>query len=153
MIRSSLLLVGLVGGASATLTNTTRQTLLADRLTNQSLLGSGGQCSALGRHCNQNNNNCTSSETGSESCYWAENTDWLCGSEATCCIQDGANLGSKDLFHNGFKCDGVEHAGDSGTNDYCCSGQCCYLGAGPIVGPDANKLGYRCGTDCRSIKL
>ena len=65
MIRSSLLLlVGLVGGASATLTNTTRQTLLADRLTNQSLLGSGGQCSALGRHCNQNNNNCTSSETG-----------------------------------------------------------------------------------------
>ena len=147
MIRS-LLLAGLVGGASATLTNTTRQTLLADRLTNQSL-GSGEYCSALGRHCNQNHNNCNNNRNGSSSCYGLSPEPWLCGSESTCCVPDGGFLYS-DFNAPTFAhfCDGASAVGDYGTNDYCCSGQCCYLGAGPIVGPDAGKLGYRCGTDC-----
>ena len=141
MIRS-LLLAGLVGGASATRTNTTRQTLLLDRLTNQSLLGSGGTCSALGRHCNQRNNNCTLQRTGSTGChvdgYWTD--DWLCGSEATCCVADGSLLFA--LFNDGDAhfCDGAYRNKQIGTNDYCCSGQCCHYKQG--------KLAYKCGTDC-----
>ena len=142
MIRS-LLLAGLVGGASATLTNTTRQTLLADRLTNQSLLGSGETCSDLGKPCNQNNNNCTSITSGSKSCEektgnW-NNHKWLCGSEATCCVQDGDSLDV--LFIDGYAtfCHGSDSLGEIGTNKYCCSGQCC---------SKKRRTHYVCGTDC-----
>ena len=153
MIRS-LLLAGLVGGASATLTNTTRQTLLPDRLTNQSLLGSGGRCSDLGRHCNQNNNNCTSQRTGSRGCSRTFSfDDWLCGSEATCCVPDGSNLFAEFNDGDAHFCDGASATpgptghtgpGDIGTNDYCCSGQCCSYKRNYIT----PYLAYKCGTDC-----
>jgi len=142
----SLLIVGLVGGASAKLTNTTRQTLLADRLTNQSLLGSGEECSDLGRHCNQNHNNCTNDQTGSESCGSFFMLDWLCGAEATCCVQDGSAL-YKNYGDANF-CDGAGPQYDHrnvGTNDNCCSGQCCYV----LPGTHISRGGfYRCGTVC-----
>ena len=141
----ALLIVGLVGVASSTLTNTTRQTLLSDRLTNQSLLGSGETCSALGRHCNQRQNNCTNRETGSYSCSLLVSRvviDWVCGSEATCCVENSCFLYPAFNGGDAHFCDGASAAGDFGTNDFCCSGQCC------ISDEKYEKFKYKCGHDC-----
>jgi len=140
MIRS-LLLAGLVGGASATLTNTTRQTLLQNRLTNQSHLESGKPltCNDLGRHCNQNNDNCTA--RGQE-CF--AHAHWLCGAEAKCCVEDGYYLETMFNYGDAHFCDGAPAVGDFGRNHYCCSGQCCTKE--DTFEPD--KLDYKCGHTC-----
>ena len=137
MIRLFLL----VGGASATLTNTTRQSLLADKLSSSS-----GVCSDLGKHCDQDDNNCTSAKTGSDGCsLLVPPPIWLCGAEATCCVQNGAYLSERFIGGYAHFCDGADAVGDYGTNELCCSGQCCnwekhHDGSG--------DFSYKCGHGC-----
>ena len=138
MIRLLLL----VGGASATLTNTTRQTLLADKLSSSS----GGVCSDLGKYCNQDDNNCTSAKTGSDGCSRITPPPiWLCGAESKCCVQNGAYLSERFIEGIATFCDGADAVGDYGTNYFCCSGQCCnwekhHDGSGDFT--------YKCGHGC-----
>ena len=110
---------------------------------NQLLLHSGEKCSDLGRHCNQDNNNCTNPTTGSKSCWWLKyDENWLCGAEAKCCVQDNMELW--DDFNDGDTsfCDGADAPGDYGTNEYCCSGQCCKR----IT--QSQNIFYKCGHQC-----